>query len=111
MSLDVSLFYNVEDDNHYEVYTRNITHNLGSMASKAGIYRAMWRPEEIGAVKAKDIIKLLEDGYKWLRHNRKLAEELNPENGWGDYTGLLDFVNEYVQACIDNPNALIEISR
>ena len=25
----------------------NITHNLGSMAAAAGIYKALWRPEEL----------------------------------------------------------------
>lgn len=32
-----------------EVFSANITHNLGEMADKAGIYKACWRPEEIGA--------------------------------------------------------------
>ncbi len=31
-----------------EVYSANITHNLGEMADKAGIYYALWRPEEKG---------------------------------------------------------------
>ena len=30
-----------------EVYSANITHNLGGMAREGGIYQACWRPEEI----------------------------------------------------------------
>lgn len=29
-------------------YHANITHNLGKMAEAAGIYHALWRPDEIG---------------------------------------------------------------
>jgi hypothetical protein len=33
--------------NGYNSYQSNITHNLGSMAEAAGIYQALWHPEEI----------------------------------------------------------------
>ena len=33
-------------------YSANITHNLGKMAEEAGIYKHLWRPEEIGITKA-----------------------------------------------------------
>jgi hypothetical protein len=35
-----------------EVFDYNITHNLGEMAKAAGIYMELWRPEEIGIIKA-----------------------------------------------------------
>lgn len=31
-----------------DVFWANITHNLGRMADEAGIYKHLWRPEEIG---------------------------------------------------------------
>jgi hypothetical protein len=39
-----------------EVYSANITHNLGKMADEAGVYEALWRPEEIGVKTAFDLI-------------------------------------------------------
>jgi hypothetical protein len=39
-----------------EVYSDNITHNLGEMADAAGIYKALWRPEEIGITKAAELV-------------------------------------------------------
>ena len=45
-----------------DVYDANITHNLTEMADKAGIYEALWRPEEINVKKAKDLIRPLEIG-------------------------------------------------
>ncbi len=35
-----------------EVYISNVTHNLNKMAGEAGIYEALWRPEEIGITHA-----------------------------------------------------------
>jgi len=41
------------------VYDANITHNLGEMADEAGVYKHLWRPEEIGLTKAAELIEPL----------------------------------------------------
>ena len=71
MSLDVALVrkrwisYD-EGKTHTEegekIYWANITHNLNKMAGEAGIYEALWRPEEIGVKVAADLIPILEKG-------------------------------------------------
>lgn len=110
MSLDVYLNYK-EDGNDIEVYWANITHNLTKMADKAGIYEALWQPEEIKAKKAKDIIPILEKGLKKLRGKPKYFEKFNASNGWGTYEHFVPFVEKYLKACKQYPNASIEISR
>lgn len=94
-----------------EVYSANITHNLNTMADKAGIYKALWRPEEIGATKAKDIIELLEKGLDDLRERPDYFRQFNASNGWGLYDHFVPFVEKYLDACRENPEAEIEISR
>lgn len=69
-------------------YWANITHNLGKMASEAGIYEYLWRPDEIGVATAWELIQPLRKGLKKLVENRKHFEQFNPANGWGDYDGL-----------------------
>ena len=98
-------------DEFDEVFWANITHNLGEMAQKAGIYEALWRPEEISKVRAGDIIGLLEDGLKRLRDKPGYYISFNPENGWGDYEGFVDFVSKYLDACKQFPESIIRISR
>ena len=39
-----------------ELFNANITHNLGEMARKAGIYHYLWRPEEIDITFASELI-------------------------------------------------------
>lgn len=101
----------VSGDDSGEVFSANITHNLGRMARLAGIYEALWRPEEIGIVYAKDLIPRLREGIAWLEANREEAETANPPNGWGDYDGLLGFVREYLVACEGYPEATVRVSR
>lgn len=93
------------------VFTANITHNLAAMADQVNLYKPLWRPDEIGITKAKQLIEILTEGLFNLRKNRYELEKLNPKNGWGTYEGLVSFVKEYLQACINYPEAEIEISR
>lgn len=80
MSLDVYLVETVPTD----VYEANITHNLNTMADEAGIYNHLWRPEEVGARVARDLIKPLSVGLALLLSDPERFKKINPENGWGD---------------------------
>jgi hypothetical protein len=107
MSLDFSLMDVVE----IEVFEYNITHNLGEMANYAGIYKHLWRPEELGIEKAEDLIKPLKEGLDFLTSNPDMFRKYNPENGWGKYEDLIKFIRETIEACEKYPNAKIETCR
>jgi len=119
MGLDVSLKRkyhisydggkNLEEKEEY-VYDVNITHNLGEMADKAGIYYALWRPCEIDKHFANEIIELLEKGLHELKSKPKYFEQFNSPNGWGMYEHFIPFVESYLNACKEYPNAIIEVS-
>ena len=94
-----------------EVYTANITHNLGTMADKAGLYYPLWRPEEKGYHVAKDLIIPLTRGLKKLKSKPVEFDTFKPDNGWGSYDGLVTFVEEYLAACHEWPEAEIGVSR
>jgi hypothetical protein len=93
------------------VYERNISHNLGKMAEKAGIYQALWRPDEMNVLTARQLIEPLRAGLAKLKADPVYYSQFNPENGWGDYAGLLDMVEEYLKACELYPYALVKVSR
>lgn len=107
MSLDIDLMV-VEP---VSVYEANITHNLNSMADEAGIYKHLWRPEELGFEKACQLIEGLEKGLKKLRSDPEKFKKLNPSNGWGSYDGLVGFVEKYLSACKQYPESEIRVSR
>ena len=107
MSLDISLTANKPA----KVYDRNITHNLGDMARAAGIYHELWRPDELGFTESWQLIKALESGLKELRRDPGKYKVFNPGNGFGDYQLLVLFVEDYLAACKEYPEAIIEISR
>lgn len=94
-----------------ELYSRNITHNLGKMASEAGLYKWLWRPDENGIEAAGQLVPHLREGLGILLTEPERFEQLNPSNGWGDYRGLVDFVTDYLIACARHPTAKVEVSR
>lgn len=98
-----------EEDN--EVYRANITHNLGRMAEAAGIYQHLWRPDEIEITHAKQLIEPLQEGLTRLKVDPEEFKKHNPKNGWGDYSGLVEFVDKYLEACRQYPEATIQVSR
>jgi len=113
VSLDVYLedptaTYDVEP-----LYQCNITHDLGGVAEAAGIYRALWYPETMGINRAAQLIKPLERGLEKLRDpaNRPAFDALLPDNGWGTYEGLVDFVKAYLEAARKYPLARVRVSR
>ena len=110
MSLDIHLtkeLYDNDDWDQEDLFCANVTHNLGEMADEAGIYMALWRPEEIGCVKADDIITMLEEGIEKLVDNPTDYEKFNPENGWGTYEGLVKFAAKTLEACKKYPDACL----
>lgn len=115
MSLSVSLYIEVdtggEDPKEICLFDANITHNLGEMAGEAGIYEHLWRPEEIGAKYAGDIVGGIEMGLKLMKTDPKRFGTFNALNGWGTYEQFLPWIEEYLGACKENPKATIHVSR
>jgi hypothetical protein len=84
------------------------------MASKAGIYMHLWRPEEIGITKASQLIEPLREGLKRMLDapgEYRFFNLSNPSNGWGDYDGLVAFVTNYLSRCEETPEATVTVSR
>lgn len=122
-----------EEKARARLYSANITHNLGRMAEKAGIYEALWRPyrlkreyeellnsgqsisdsetEDIIIVYAKEIIPYLEKGLADLKARPTYYEQFNSPNGWGLYKHFVPFVEGYLNACKQYPDAIVEVSR
>jgi len=114
MSLDVDLMITQP----CSVYSANITHNLNTMAMTVELsngmtlYDVLWRPDEQQGLKyARDIAELLDEGWNILLSDPDKFKIFNPENGWGSYDGLCDFVYKYRNACWDNPDAELSVSR
>jgi hypothetical protein len=93
---------------HYEA---NITHNLNFMAEEVGIYKELWRPDEINITKAHQLIEPLQAGLDKLKTDPERCKKFNPRNGWGDYDGLVSFVTRYLEACKQYPDADVTVSR
>ena len=93
------------------VFDANITHNLGAMAEEAGIYKHLWRPEEIGITKASQLIEPLREGIALMKIEPLRFEKHNPTNGWGSYKDFVPWLERYLAACEEYPDADVGVSR
>ena len=128
LSYDEGKTYTEDKD---QVYLANITHNLNKMADEAGIYEALWRPHKLKegynipdndheaewefennqTTKANEIVELLEKGLADLKARPEHFKKFNAPNGWGKYENFVSFVEEYLNACKEYPDAIVEVSR
>lgn len=107
MSLDVYL----TEVRPTEIYSANITHNLSKMADEAGIYKHLWRPDELGIKKAGELVEPLRAGLELLKSDPERFRNFDAPNGWGRYEHLVEFVSEYLGACEENRDADVRVSR
>src|SRR5262245_15711215 len=107
MSLDVYLIENKP----VNVFEANITHNMIDMAKVADLYQCCWRPEEMGITKAQQLIGPLRQGVERLKADPERFKQFNPSNGWGDYDGFLGWLENYLAACVEHPDADVDVSR
>jgi len=99
------------DNDGSTAYSANITHNLNKMADAAGIYKYLWRPDELGIKTADELIGPLRKGLALLQGDPEKYKRYNPPNGWGDYEGLVSFVHDYLAACQEYPDAIVSVWR
>ena len=140
MSLDVTLYrnYHVSYDGGKtlepkveELYSSNITHNLGEMAEAAGLYKALWRPYQLkegyniteddyhveyvfevaNPVKANEIIPIIEKGLEDMKARPEHYETFNSENGWGMYEHFVPWIEKYLEALKEYPESFVECDR
>jgi hypothetical protein len=56
-------------------------------------------------------VEPLTDGVVLLATQKARFEALNSPNGWGKWEHFLPFCADYLQACRDNPDALVSVRR
>lgn len=107
MSLDVYL----EQLKPTKVFSSNITHNLNKMAVEAGIYEVVWRPEENGIKEAAQLIEPLRKAIKDMKADPARFKKHDAANGFGVYEHFLPWLEKYLAACEENPEASVRVWR
>lgn len=122
MSLDVSLYTanpikkvcsccNSEYEAREQLFFANITHNLNKMAMEASIYQHVWRPEELNITTASELIEPLTKGIADMKARPDHYKQFNAANGWGLYEHFVPWLEKYLDACKEYPDAVVEVSR
>lgn len=110
MSLDIHLKDPTATYETEYLFDANITHNLGEMADKAGIYDCLWRPDENGITRAKQLIKPLRKGIAMMKKKPDYFRQFNASNGWGTYDVFVPWLEKLLKNCEQYPKAKIRVS-
>lgn len=94
-----------------EVYHANITHNLNQMAREAGVYKCVWRPEEMGITRAHQLVERLRDGIALLKSDPERFKKFDASNEWGTYEQFVPWLEQYLDACERHPQAKVSVWR
>ncbi len=109
------------ENEYHEFYSGNTTHNLTKMADKADLYECLWRPyrllgieeddEYTAKIYAENISSKIKEGLDKLLSEPEYYKQFDSPNGWGLYIHFIKFVQNYYDACIKYPRALVNASR
>ena len=85
----------------------NYTYNVSGMYREAMDGNSL---SDFDGMVASEAISLLRKGYADMVNNPEKYELMNPENGWGNYDGAKKYLGRLLEACYENPDAIIEVS-
>lgn len=101
MSYDVSLEHGTMSKD-----LGNYTYNCAQMLVK-GTGKSL---SELDGMKAKKAAPILREGYLYMANHPEEMKSLEPDNGWGTYSGFKGFIKEILDACEENPDATLTVS-
>jgi hypothetical protein len=81
------------------------------MAIEAGIYECIWRPDLYGFRVASTLIDPFTKAIAEMESDPERFRAFDASNGWGTYNDFLPWLKRYFEACIKNPDAIVEVSR
>lgn len=109
MSWDISLEIDTGGVEPAEVVDiGNYTYNVMPMYAKVMGLRSL--NSDLHGMLAGEAIPILRNGIAYMEDNPLIFQRMNPENGWGDYEGALEYLRKILKACVSNPKCTIRVS-
>ena len=81
----------------------NYTSNVGSMYFSAGKLRI----KDLNGKTGEEAVAMLEPVVSYMETHPAEMKALAPDNGWGNFTGALEFVRNILDTCAANPEYIV----
>ena len=105
MSYDISLVkFHKNGGIRREIEIGNYTCNVYNMY-KASMDISL---NSLDGMTALEAIPTLEKGVENMAYNPDKYKAMNPDNGWGDYEGALEYITKLLNECRKHPNYIIK---
>ena len=103
MSYDISLVIDTGHEETEVAYVGSYTYNVGDMYREALGFSL----GELDGKNACDSLDILDKGIKDMQANPDKYKKMNPENGWGNYEGALEYLLNIRHQCHRYPKCTI----
>ena len=107
MSWDIWLAVEVDGKEVEIADGEGYTHNCNNMVRAAGFVE--W-PYEVDGMTSREFCEKLDAALQALRANPAWFRRMNPENGWGDYDGLVRILDRVLDSFDRFPSATVRVS-
>jgi isopropylmalate/homocitrate/citramalate synthase len=81
----------------------NYTSNVGPMFLSAGKLHI----KDLNGKTSAEAVAMLEPVVSYMETHPQEMQALAPDNGWGCFTGALEFVRDILDACAANPEYVV----
>lgn len=107
MSYDIYLQIDTGAEDPTTVYeVGNYTTNVSGMWALALGYRLY----EVSGRNAGETVPDLDRAIAAMQADPATYQAMNPDNGWGDYSGALEYLRSLRDACVRHPKTQIRVS-
>ena len=105
MSFDVSIHKRVRHGVTCTRWDRNVTYNLSSMFEEGGLAL-----RDYDGAPGCAVAPVLAEWLRQAADDPERFEAHNPENGWGDFAGCVDFVRDFLVNAERFPEGIVLVS-
>jgi hypothetical protein len=108
--MGVDIYINCHHCGH-QIFEVNYTHNIVHMMHAAAKTSHYDWADDFQGEPAWRLVPLLARLVSNLKKDPEKYRAMNPNNGWGDYDGMLDdYLGPLMEACNSNPSGILDFS-
>lgn len=97
------MIYDVDIGNEEFNYTYNVSPMFYAAIPGGGL-------KIIHGMTGREVIDVLLEMNDFFHANKMRLIDMEPDNGWGGYSGAMEFMHDIIGACLRNPDAICDIS-
>lgn len=95
-------FYVEPVEAQHDTFEKNVTYNVSTMLKRAGFH-----PNIVNGLSAEVLRPVVRHAWQALVDNPEYFQKFDPENGWGSYNGVKNFLSDLDTFLVSAPDDFV----